>query len=389
MPLSYKPFAEIELSDLQRLRSNGVPEGPRIDYKRDAYGPGDNKEFLKDFTSFANSEGGYLLIGVDERDGLPTEIVGLPNTVIDREIQRLENLLRDGVQPRVLGALLRPIKVDENNAAIGIQVPRSLNPPHRVIAQGTNRFFVRNSNGKHEANVEELRHLFGYAAQLLDEISTFVGRRRAQICSGNDFVPDMGNGRLIIHVVNASTFRDPGFVDMRKLFADPYRFGPANAHSLSPRITLEGVIVGPLHEGKFWDRTMVFRNGAIEAVYSDLHQKPREEFVIQGRHLMNCILHSVGSALREITAFGGTGPFAIDTAIHTVKGMGMAFYSNTFRGHPKFDRDLVEIPRLILLESAAENALPLAIRPILDAVWNAVGLPECEYFKEGNWQPPQ
>jgi predicted HTH transcriptional regulator len=59
--------------------STGVPEGVLVDYKRDMYGRGDAdvKEFLKDVSSFANTAGGHLIIGVDETGGIPTGISAL------------------------------------------------------------------------------------------------------------------------------------------------------------------------------------------------------------------------------------------------------------------------------------------------------------------------
>lgn len=70
MPLSHKPFPDINADDVQRLITSGVPEGLRIDYKRDTYKANDGREFLKDISSFANTRGGYLLIGVTEENGI-------------------------------------------------------------------------------------------------------------------------------------------------------------------------------------------------------------------------------------------------------------------------------------------------------------------------------
>lgn len=389
MPLSFKPFPSIELRDVERLKSNAIPEGLRIDYKRDLYAPNDGREFLKDISSFGNAQGGYLLIGVDEENGLPREILGVPSDRIDSELQRLENLCRDGIEPRIVGIQMRRIDVTDQTAIIAVLVPKSMNPPHRVTSQGTNRFFVRNSNGKHEASVEELRHLFGFSAHLSDEIDGFVRARRKQIISNEDFVADRGEGRLIIHVVNASTFRDQHFIDIKALYTDPYRFAPANASSLSRRAILEGVVVGPELEGRFFDRTLVFRDGSIEAVYCELNHQKDGAILVPGRHLMDCVLHSTSSALKELSALGGSGPYIISVAIETVKGAGIAFYENPFRAYPTFDRDLVVLPSFTLLEYNSSIFVPTALRPLLDSLWNAVGLPECGYFHGDKWQPPQ
>jgi hypothetical protein len=55
MPLSFKPFGQLTAEDIQRLQANAVPEGLRIDYKRDHYAPNKGQEFVADFSSFANT----------------------------------------------------------------------------------------------------------------------------------------------------------------------------------------------------------------------------------------------------------------------------------------------------------------------------------------------
>jgi Putative DNA-binding domain len=101
MALSNKSFEEISESDLNDQVSAGVPEGVLLDYKRDLYGRSDAdiREFLKDISSFANTSGGHLIIGIDENAGVPARLCPLTGDP-DQELQRLENLARDGIEPR-------------------------------------------------------------------------------------------------------------------------------------------------------------------------------------------------------------------------------------------------------------------------------------------------
>jgi hypothetical protein len=101
MSLSNIDFDGISESDLIEQISAGVPEGVFVDYKREMYGrsDADAKEFLKDISSFANTAGGHLIIGVDEAAGIPTGIAAVRGDP-DQDLQRLENLARDGIEPR-------------------------------------------------------------------------------------------------------------------------------------------------------------------------------------------------------------------------------------------------------------------------------------------------
>jgi predicted HTH transcriptional regulator len=178
-------FDDISEADLNDLIQAGVPEGLVIDYKRDPYGnsDADRKEALKDITSFANSAGGHLIIGMEEANGLPTALIGL-SVDPDALINRLESLVRDGIEPRIVGIRMRQVNLSSGGAVVVIRIPRSWNPPHRVSAAKTNRFFVRNSGGTHEASIEELRVLFILAADAQQRIKTFRSERIAMITAG-------------------------------------------------------------------------------------------------------------------------------------------------------------------------------------------------------------
>lgn len=107
MSLSRLNFETISESDLLEQISAGVPEGVLVDYKRSMYGGSDSdtKEFLKDISSFANTSGGHLVIGLDETAGIPTSAFGLSNLVEPGKARDVQELLKPmdsmGYSPRV------------------------------------------------------------------------------------------------------------------------------------------------------------------------------------------------------------------------------------------------------------------------------------------------
>ena len=98
-----KPLNQITYADIDQFVQEKRPEGKTVDYKRDAYGnrDEDKKELLKDTSSFANTQGGDILIGVDEDKGVPTGIPGVTVPDIDKEKLRLEEIIRRGLDPRI------------------------------------------------------------------------------------------------------------------------------------------------------------------------------------------------------------------------------------------------------------------------------------------------
>ena len=129
MTLSTRNFEEISEQDLLAQIAAGVPEGILVDYKRDMYGGNDAgvREFLKDTSSFANTAGGHLIIGMDEAAGIPTALAPLTGNA-DQDLQRLENLARDGLEPRIMGLRIRAVPVSGGHIIV-LRVPKSWTPP--------------------------------------------------------------------------------------------------------------------------------------------------------------------------------------------------------------------------------------------------------------------
>ena len=150
-------------ADIQSLLSNRVPESEILDYKRDCYGNSDanKRELLKDVSSFANTRGGHIIIGIDEEEGVPTEIVGIDVGVnLDAEIQRIVQVINSGFDPAFTSVQCRTIVSNEGARCLVLDTPKSAVAPHRIAFGNYHKFFIRDSNGKHEATMPELRSLF-------------------------------------------------------------------------------------------------------------------------------------------------------------------------------------------------------------------------------------
>ena len=136
-------LSEITETDLQRLIDNKVIESRQLEYKRDLTinQSSEKKEFLADVSSFANSTGGDLIIGIeaDSETGEPTEITGIELENIDSEILKIESLIRDGISPRVWDLRIQPIAISDNRTVLIIRIPNSWISPHRVDLQGHNK----------------------------------------------------------------------------------------------------------------------------------------------------------------------------------------------------------------------------------------------------------
>jgi hypothetical protein len=225
MPLGEKPPTQLTEADLLDLIGN-EREGKSIDYKRDSVGltENDRKEFLYDASSFANTQGGYLVFGMEEAKGLPTKLVGVSNADPDKEIVRLEQMLRAGVRPAIAGVSTAAIRLAAGGAAIVIRLPKSWNPPHQVTFQAVFRFYAHDSNGKYQIDIDELRAVFSLSATVADKVRNFRIERLARIEGGDTPVALLDGGALVLHVVPFSAVGMTTTFPMQQAAANPNQF---------------------------------------------------------------------------------------------------------------------------------------------------------------------
>ena len=161
-----RTFDQIDREDLEALVANAVSERRDLEFKRDL--PRDKpeavREFLADVTALANAQGGDLIFGVDEKDGVAEALVGVTAKSEDETLQWFENVLRDSIDPRLAGVRTKWVDLGAERGAILVRVPASLAAPHMVRSSG--RFFGRNSRGKYPMDAHELRIAFTGSEQL-------------------------------------------------------------------------------------------------------------------------------------------------------------------------------------------------------------------------------
>lgn len=205
-----KPLDQIELADLQELIADKVQEGKSIDYKQAMYrldspNPEDKdkqrEEFLKDVSSFANTIGGYLIIGMAEDKGIPTAISGVPLDDPDKEKNRLHQLIEQWLEPRI-SCGIHAIEVQPKQYVLVIRVQQSLVSPHRVVYQKQfGQFWARNSAGAYRMDTSELRRAFTLSETIFEQIKAFRKERVRLIMAGETPVPMDATSKAILHLI--------------------------------------------------------------------------------------------------------------------------------------------------------------------------------------------
>ena len=306
MALSHIPLDAITEQHLRDLIQTGARESLHIDYKRQTYGKkdADRREFLADICSFANAVGGDIVIGMAEKEGVPSEITPFADNA-DEERLRLEQMARDGIEPRIIGLAVRVVTVSGGVVFI-VRVPKSWNPPHRVKFQGSNRFYARSSGGRYEPDIGELRNLFLAAPHIAKRIRAFRMERIARIAAGETPVALSGDtpGRAVLHVVPYSAFggANPAWIKRCVEGENWQRFAPfGRNYATLHRVNFDGFValsnfdalVAQLYNehdpSKHSSYCQVFRHGAVETVAIRLYEPTDASFNELGSMLYNSV----------------------------------------------------------------------------------------------------
>lgn len=388
MSLSSVDFESLSEPDLQRLVDVGVPEGVLIEYKRDTYGAkdADVKEFLKDVSSFANTRGGHLVVGIDERARLPTALVGsMVNP--DTELARLEAMMSDGIEPRI-SAQAKAVPLAAGGHAFVIRVARSWNPPHRVTARNSNRFYCRNSAGVYEPSVDQLRVLYALGSTALERSRAFRFERLAKIEVGDTPCPlSPLRDRLVVHLVPLAGFESVGGIQLVEAQKRSDLLRPIGVMGYSPRINFEGFIV---HSGgtPHTSYTQLFRNGMIEAVMVGVSHEYQAQQVIASTSFENRIVQQVPTYLEFLEQLGIPAPVVVMFSIQGIKGAMLGVSQEQLIMHPPdpIRVSQLELPEIIIDDYGDRAAYLRAFRPAFDALYNTAGLLGSRRYNEaGDW----
>lgn len=386
-----KSFDEINEADIKQLLENQVSERKNIEYKLTLP---DNKhdsrkEFLADVSSFANTIGGHLLYGIKEENGLPIEVIGIPNNDLDGEILKLENLLRDNIQPRIQGTSIGAINTEAGKSILIVRVPQSWSKPHVVSFQGHWRFYARNSVGKYPLDVMELKSAFLSTNALGERIRNFHFDRLSKIGSDDTPVPLEGKARIIFHLIPYSAFETNLPISSLPVNKDIWSLPLIYSSIAGHRYNLDGLLVynerGNNLSGAY---TQIFRNGIIESVSARLFSSGGDigDFIPSAvlEEELNQALKTCIALYQKLSIFP---PAVLLVSLTGVKGYKLAVNQRLDpwrqQGH-KIDRDSLFLPEILIEDPTIDSATIL--RPVFDAVWNSAGwMKSFGYDESGEW----
>jgi hypothetical protein len=196
-------------SDLDRLIADDIQESLTLDYKdARALGKTDpqRNELCKDVSAFANSAGGQIIYGIQEKGHHPCRVQDSDSVdPVDITREWIEQVIDSNIQPRIqnLGIQLINVATKPNRGAYVITIPQATtSAPHQApdnkyysrqnfqsvpmedyqvrdtMRRATPELYVRLSLGSGKTAVIELAHQAEISKPII--LNAFIGNRSAQ-----------------------------------------------------------------------------------------------------------------------------------------------------------------------------------------------------------------
>lgn len=375
----------------------GVPEagGPAesrtVDYKRDFTrnkGEIEGSELRADVSAFANSEGGDLVIGVDEAAGLPVKVDGIPYDDTDKLKLRIDGMLST-IEPRLAYAL-RVVRLPTGRVVVIVRTRPSFAAPHRTSSAGG--FYVRSDSGKYPMSIDQVREAFVASAGLEGRLRAFRSERLDIVGKARPYTLT-GGPRAIVHFLPLVGATRPGLLDIIKHRS---KLGEAGVPCLEggyPKlhVNFDGLqIAYPDDDGVNDGYCQWFRSGFCEVAWHE------GEEVTPGRSLSfpvvrdeawraideiqmgRCIFNTVRQLLAICSSVDVPPPYFIGVSLLNCRGyeLGAYFEERQMMRRLRGGRP-VEIDRLVVPEVVAEDVsvdLKALLQPVFNQIANAFGL---------------
>lgn len=370
------------------INNDDYMENQYIDYKQqfafwDERLPRENRkqeviEFKKDVCSFANAEGGYIFVGISEKNGLPNEIIGVEIKDKDKyELDIREKL--SNIQPKTPSVKVHFIELKNKKYIIVLEVIADYFAPY-VYNSGNDAFdFVyRFGNGKQRMSYNQVMRMFNQSLIVQKEIMSFR-QGRVELYSKSKKIPLYCRAYVI-----SQDFLD---VASHKKIYMMYRNNctliscPSGFSFISPNVDGIKFLAYGDNIGK---DAYLFNNGICEFNFefnegSYLHNKNNQwhlsSLAIWDDMILKCIKYSIEHLIK--LGYSRKAYICFDLACYEGTITDGSDYHN-----PKMDRDLIMSSVIEISDISNNEILNEAVRNLNYEYYMALGIRDNDKYEE-------
>lgn len=378
-------------ANLQDLIDNNAVENLHLEFKKYSFMDGkisgsDKDTITKEIVAMANSEGGYIIIGIDE-DGkrMASQLTHADCNFaqFDGVQLALQQYILAKVRPRLYGIKMQGIEIETGKIAIVISVPKSYSRPHAVNDGNKDIFFIRHSNGVTNMSVDDLRKQFLLSSSFKSNIRQFRQDRIGMILT-NECIGNLADGaKFLLHIIPLWSLEEGNTVDIKQIrnsfISEAMPISGGGCNYIYNVDGLCATYTGYNSEKKIDSYAQYFRNGIIEAVeIRIMNFQPKTVYNWQETEV--AIYKAIVRYTSILNNFNVPKPWYIYMTILSAKG-----YRSTgiYYDDGLIDRDIVQATECIWEN---DEDLINVLKPTFDSLANAFGYPQSvNYKKDGSY----
>lgn len=391
---------EITLSTIETLIKTDTREGKTLEFKRELSADkiGHKAKFVGEITSFANDQGGDLVVGIVDKKGTATALWPVELNDPDQTVDQWVNVIKNKTDPP-LSQHLVDIKVidvkqgdseciDPNGNNKGevlvVRVRPSWRSPHRETYN--DRFYERSASGKSELDTGSIRRAMLQGQEVVDRARRFRDDRLGSIQVEEGPLRMVAHEPLLVlHSIPSDGFAPGGGIDLEAatsrsktppvlLDSDRIHTGTYN------RYTADGYLTARRDRESNQTRvyTLTFRSGIVEAVSSVATTLERDErnkgkqyinSQVTRSALENHLPRSVEFLIDQGTAY----PIYVFFSVLNGEGCRIGKHNELIRegARHEIDRDIARLPEVVI--ETPRNDIDEHINTLMDAIFNASG----------------
>lgn len=374
----------IDENYLRQLCEDACPESETLDFKRQlpSKAEHDKTEISKDICALANSEGGFIIYGIEEKDGVASLICPITSETADSALRRISQTTDSGIEPRVPSVRTRAIDV-EGGYVVVIRVEASYDGPHCVRSNSNRRFVMRNGTTTTDMTYDQIRTGFTRTTALISKARRFANLRNQEIKEGHAALPLIEGAFLVVHFTSLVTLAERAKVDMASLYSTGYQeFNAPNGGGSNRSLNLDGLVIhdgGRPSEGY----RFVFRDGSMEAVLLEGQvrdvgaQQPLG--ILWGKHITQDLRLVTRQFLKVAKLLGMNGAAILQCSIVNAPDYRLGTGNNWPHASKPGDRDFYELPPE-WIDSIDNAEVDKIIAPVLHTLWQSFGQSTCPHF---------
>jgi hypothetical protein len=355
MSIFVKPINEIEFEDVKAFCAEQIEENSRLEYKKAFSSKDEKKQIAKEISTFANTQGGIILVGVDEEDRKPKlPIEGI--VYVEGLNEKVTSIALKNIYPPVFPET-KVCRFGNNleKAVAVIRVQESDETPHSV--ENTTGIYVRvdSQNEPQRARYEEIEWLMNRRKKAVENREILL--RRAEERFNNQ--PTKKNFKAFQCVSVIPVFPHAPLVALENLrdIADKSKVHTGDFPPAGPYETAHESIVYETHYSEFLNYTEINQYCLIFSKQSLwMNDNEKKVYLFETSKLVKDVLKY---SLKFYKKVGYFGLILIRLSLDGIKGGVLTTsnrppFSDRPSGTPVID-DFISLERKITVNELSER----------------------------------